>query len=85
MSRLNQPNNPKHTGYSGPDKWERPCKAQKIYPVNQIVAAAKRFEVAGEIENGYQLRLLASRRVIPAKMHRSKCGVIEAIYNKSGA
>ena len=60
---MRQPDNPKHTGYMGPPKWERPCKPQKSYPIAQIIAAARRFEADGDIENGYNLRKLAAKRV----------------------
>ena len=63
MPRPSQPDDPKHMGYMGPPKWEPPFKSKKSYPIAQIIAAARRFEADGELENGMNLRKLAAKRV----------------------
>jgi len=61
-----------YTGYNGPPKWLSPNKLKKTYPIAQIIAAARRFEADGEIENGMNLRKLAAKRVrITSKWYRT--------------
>lgn len=52
-----------YRGYMGPPKWEPPCAVKKSYPIATLIAAARRFEVDGDLENGMNLRKLAAKRV----------------------